>query len=183
MQTELNIEAAQKRHYADVKARLAGSSKNQLSAPEIVPEPEPVPERQALVRTLTEAQIADLIKENDRILADKYKKRADNDIVNSPRIADIIRASAKFYGFTLPEMLSVRKNQKLVRARHVAMYLCRKLTSHSLPHIGRRFGGRDHTTVMYGLAKISALIADGDLALIGDLAQIEQAAMDLGNAS
>ena len=52
-----------------------------------------------------------------------------------------------------------------MRARQIAMYLSKNLTSRSLPEIGRRFGGRDHTTVMHGVKRIEELkIQDGQVA-------------------
>jgi len=60
----------------------------------------------------------------------------------------------KYYGIHLNELLSKKRNKQLVYPRHVAMYLCRKLTDASFPLIGDQFGGRDHTTVMHGVEKI-----------------------------
>ena len=53
-----------------------------------------------------------------------------------------------------------RGRRELVRARQVAMYLCKHLTTRSLPEIGRKFGGRDHTTVLHGVNKIEQLRAE-----------------------
>jgi hypothetical protein len=57
------------------------------------------------------------------------------------------------------DLTSDRRTVDLVYARHIAFYLCRKLTSKSYPDIGRRFGHRDHTTVLHGIRKIEATIA------------------------
>ena len=54
----------------------------------------------------------------------------------------------------MEEFLSKKRNKQLVTPRHVAMYLCRKLTDASLPLIGEAFGGRDHTTVLHAIEKI-----------------------------
>ena len=51
-------------------------------------------------------------------------------------------------------MVSSRRARAVVGPRHVAMYLAKQLTTRSLPEIGRKFGGRDHTTVMYGIRRI-----------------------------
>lgn len=77
-----------------------------------------------------------------------------------PKMRDIQVLVAGVYGVTMADMLSLRKLKTIVKARMVAMYLCRTLTPHSLPEIGRRFGGRDHTTVLYAFDKIRALIAE-----------------------
>ncbi len=60
----------------------------------------------------------------------------------------------KYYGINLNELLSKKRNKQLVYPRHIAMFLCRKMTDASYPLIGDQFGGRDHTTVMHGVEKI-----------------------------
>jgi chromosomal replication initiator protein len=60
---------------------------------------------------------------------------------------------------TVLDMLSPRRTWNVVRPRHVAMYLCRTMTPHTLPEIGRRFGDRDHTSVLHAFRRISDLIA------------------------
>ena len=56
-------------------------------------------------------------------------------------------------------LLSARRARQVARPRQVAMYLAKTLTSRSLPDIGRRFGGRDHTTVIHAVKKIEELKA------------------------
>ena len=56
-------------------------------------------------------------------------------------------------------MTSARRARVVARPRQVAMYLAKQLTSRSLPEIGRKFGGRDHTTVMHAVKKIEELVA------------------------
>jgi chromosomal replication initiator protein len=55
-------------------------------------------------------------------------------------------------------LLSSRRTANVVRPRQIAMYLAKTLTLRSLPEIGRRFGGRDHTTVLHAVRKIESLI-------------------------
>ena len=63
------------------------------------------------------------------------------------------------------DLLSSRRTANVVRPRQVAMYLAKTLTLRSLPEIGRRFGGRDHTTVLHAVRKIENLVgADSSLA-------------------
>jgi len=69
----------------------------------------------------------------------------------------IQNAVAASYGVTRAEMLSERRNIKIIMPRHVAMYLCRELTPRSLPAIGRMFG-RDHTSIHSANEKITRLI-------------------------
>ena len=55
-------------------------------------------------------------------------------------------------------MSSARRARNVARPRQVAMYLAKQLTSRSLPEIGRKFGNRDHTTVMHAVAKVQELM-------------------------
>jgi chromosomal replication initiator protein len=75
-----------------------------------------------------------------------------------PQIMDIKRATARHYGVPLIEMESSRRHHIVVRPRQVAMYLAKTMTPRSLPEIGRRFGGKDHTTVIHAVRKIDALV-------------------------
>ncbi len=73
------------------------------------------------------------------------------------KIDDILRIVAKHYGVQRGDLLSSRRNQSIVRPRQIGMYLAKTLTARSLPEIGRRFGGRDHTTVLHAIRKIETL--------------------------
>ena len=73
------------------------------------------------------------------------------------KIDDILRIVAKHYGVQRGDLLSSRRNQSIVRPRQVGMYLAKTMTARSLPEIGRRFGGRDHTTVLHAIRKIEQL--------------------------
>lgn len=72
-------------------------------------------------------------------------------------IADIQEAVAAYSGIPLAEMTSDRRTREVARPRQVAMYLAKHLTPKSLPEIGRRFGGRDHTTVIHAVRTINRL--------------------------
>ncbi|XSG81542.1 MAG: chromosomal replication initiator protein DnaA [Methyloligella sp. ZOD6] len=76
------------------------------------------------------------------------------------RIDDIQRTVSKHYGVNRGDLLSGRRNRSIVRPRQIGMYLCKQLTSRSLPEIGRRFGNRDHTTVLHAIRKIEQLMSD-----------------------
>lgn len=88
------------------------------------------------------------------------------DLVPAPvRIESIQRATSSHYGVSVLDISSFRRTANVVRPRQVAMYLAKTLTLRSLPEIGRRFGGRDHTTVLHAVRKIERLVAiDPDLA-------------------
>ncbi len=86
-------------------------------------------------------------------------------------IDDIQKKVADYFGLKMGDMLSARRAVEVARPRQVAMYLAKKLTPRSLPEIGRRFGGRDHTTVMHAVKRIDELRAkdpelDGDVAAL-----------------
>jgi chromosomal replication initiator protein len=89
-----------------------------------------------------------------------------------PLVESIIAIVAKHYNVTRLDMKSARRTANVVRPRHVAMYFARNLTLKSLPHIGRCFGGRDHTTVLHAVRKIDGLIRT-DAGLAHDVAYIE----------
>ncbi len=72
-------------------------------------------------------------------------------------IDDIQKRVSEHYGIKSAEMSSARRSRIVARPRQVAMYLAKQLTSRSLPEIGRKFGGRDHTTVMHAIKKIEEL--------------------------
>jgi len=74
----------------------------------------------------------------------------------------IQRAVCEIFSVTPTDMVSKRRARVIARPRQVAMYLCKKLTKRSLPDIGRRFGGRDHTTVMHAVKRIDQLRAEDE---------------------
>jgi len=72
-------------------------------------------------------------------------------------IDDIQRRVAEHYNIRLADMSSPRRARAVARPRQIAMYLAKQLTTRSLPEIGRKFGGRDHTTVMHAVRKVDEL--------------------------
>lgn len=72
-----------------------------------------------------------------------------------PSIAAIQAGVARQYRVRVLDLVSARREQRLVWPRFVAMYLCRELTAHSLPAIGRHFGDRDHTSISYALRRVA----------------------------
>ncbi|WP_299779904.1 chromosomal replication initiator protein DnaA [uncultured Roseobacter sp.] len=80
-------------------------------------------------------------------------------------VEEIQRKVSDHYNIRLSDMIGPKRLRSYARPRQVAMYLCKKMTSRSLPEIGRRFGGRDHTTVMHGVKRIEELKSqDGQIA-------------------
>lgn len=88
-------------------------------------------------------------------------------------IDEIQRKVAEHYNIRLSDMLSPRRARAIARPRQIAMFLCKELTAKSLPEIGRKFGGRDHTTIMHGIKRISQL-ADEDASLREDVAVLKR---------
>lgn len=72
-------------------------------------------------------------------------------------IEEIQKRVAEHFNIRVADMHSARRSRAVARPRQVAMYLSKQLTSRSLPEIGRKFGGRDHTTVMHAVKKVEEL--------------------------
>ncbi len=87
--------------------------------------------------------LADILRASDRKLT----------------IEEIQRKVAEHYNIRLSDMIGPKRVRTIARPRQIAMYLAKQLTPRSLPEIGRRFGGRDHTTIMHGVRKIEELMA------------------------
>ncbi len=86
------------------------------------------------------------------------------------KIEEIQKLVASHYNVSRSDLLSARRTAAVVRPRQIAMYLAKVLTLRSLPEIGRRFGGRDHTTVLHAVRKIEGLAAkDASLSEVIDL--------------
>jgi len=77
----------------------------------------------------------------------------------------ILREVAQQYGVSVEDIISARRDQKVVRPRQIVMYRLCYETDWSLPRIGRLLGDRDHTTVLNGRRKIERLIASGEVTL------------------
>lgn len=113
----------------------------------------------ALIRVCAFANLNDLPLSVDiatEILRDLVSTRQPRPI--TPDL--IIDTTAEMFGFTKEEIIGQRRHRPLVTARQIAMYVFRELTDLSYPAIAREFGGRDHTTVIHAVDKISALMKD-----------------------
>ncbi len=86
----------------------------------------------------------------------------------------IQRTVCEAFSISLTDMSSKRRARAVARPRQVAMYLSKKLTKRSLPDIGRRFGGRDHTTVMHAVKRITSLRAE-DVTFDAQIRAVEDA--------
>ena len=90
------------------------------------------------------------------ILKDIYK---NTKVITIEKIQNV---TSNFFTINLDEMLSQRRSRPLARPRQVAMYLAKKLTTRSLPEIGRKFANRDHTTVIHAVKTIAKLMEGND---------------------
>lgn len=105
------------------------------------------------------------------------RKLAEEEAVPIIPVGRILKAVSTYYKVPVLEICSSRRQAPVVRPRQVAMYLCRELTLRSFPDIGRRIGGRDHTTALHGWRKVKWMIEDGDTELA---AQIDKIKWELG---
>jgi chromosomal replication initiator protein len=108
-----------------------------------------------------------------QVVTVEMAERAVRDLVRPQdpkrvKIEDIQRIVARQYNVSRADLLSSRRTANVVRPRQIAMYLAKALTLRSLPEIGRRFGGRDHTTVLHAVRKIETL-ATNDAALAEEI--------------
>ncbi|MGL4405752.1 MAG: chromosomal replication initiator protein DnaA, partial [Notoacmeibacter sp.] len=109
---------------------------------------------QLLFRRTFEADIS--VERVDSLIGQIYRASEAKRI----RIEDIQRVVARHYSVTRTELVSARRTRTVVKPRQVAMYLAKVMTPRSLPEIGRRFGNRDHTTVLHAVRKIEGLAKD-----------------------
>ena len=93
---------------------------------------------------MTQECLADILRASDRKVS----------------VEEIQRKVAEHYNIRLSDLVGPKRVRTLARPRQIAMYLCKQHTTRSYPDIGRRFGGRDHTTVLHGVRKIEELCAE-----------------------
>jgi chromosomal replication initiator protein len=113
---------------------------------------------QPVTMELAEREVRDLIRPQDP---------------KKVKIEEIQRIVARHYNVSRGDLLSSRRTANVVRPRQVAMYLAKTLTLRSLPEIGRRFGGRDHTTVLHAVRKIENLVGN-DAALAEEIESLKR---------
>ncbi|MEL6977722.1 MAG: chromosomal replication initiator protein DnaA [Pseudomonadota bacterium] len=107
---------------------------------------------------MAQRELQDLLKQSDRKVS----------------IEEIQRKVAEHFNIRLADMHSPRRARAVARPRQVAMYLCKQLTQKSLPEIGQKFGGRDHTTVLHAIKKVTQLRAT-DSAFDDDVERLRRA--------
>ncbi|MBF9031218.1 chromosomal replication initiator protein DnaA [Rhodobacterales bacterium HKCCE3408] len=92
---------------------------------------------------LTQECLSDLLRSADRKVT----------------IDEIMKKTCEHYNIRQSDMIGPSRARNVARPRQMAMYLCKKLTTRSLPEIGRKFGKRDHTTILHGVRRIEELMA------------------------
>jgi len=91
---------------------------------------------------------------------DAMRNIVDNDQPEGLSMERIARTVASHYKLSVEEIKSKNNSRQIAVPRQVAMYLCKRLTKHSFPEIGREFGGKHHTTVIHSVDKINSVIKD-----------------------
>ncbi|WP_342640740.1 chromosomal replication initiator protein DnaA [Rhodoligotrophos ferricapiens] len=111
----------------------------------------------ALIRVIAHQQLVQAPMSVD-LAASALRDLVQNADVQRIKIDDIMRVVGRHYNVAKADLLSPRRARSIVRPRQVGMYLAKRLTSRSLPEIGRRFGGRDHSTVLHAVRKVEELL-------------------------
>ena len=131
--------------------------------------------RDSFIAAEAKTNIRELIGVLNRVIAfSRLHKRILNindcknilkDVFNQAKIITVDKIQntvSNYFNIPLNDMLSQRRSRPLARPRQIAMYLAKKMTSRSLPEIGRRFANRDHTTVIHAVKTITRLSEQDD---------------------
>lgn len=142
------------------KKRLDALFRKQEPRRIVLPRPKPVdPEVPSVDQKLIELLCSSTInvKRDWLIISGKKPDRA--------LVRDIVALVAEQTGVSENDIISPRRSEKVVLARHIAMFLAKEFTTHSSTHLARLMGGKDHTTILYGQARIEKMLADGNASL------------------
>lgn len=162
------IAVARRARARDEELKRQAAIKLAASQPQ-PPPPEPVPvsepEQMAApaepVPLMTEEQLDAWIRQHEdkmrAVLRELEDERGMGELKQLPSVNAIILAVCKTFNVPKTDMLSPRRTQSIVVPRQIGMTLAKSLTLKSLPEIGRRFGGRDHTTVLHAIRKFDWL--------------------------
>ncbi|MDB5552819.1 MAG: chromosomal replication initiator protein DnaA [Rhizobium sp.] len=164
MQTELHtplrgatptqIEQARKKRERDQRIAMAAERLAQSKIVELAPPVVPAVDPEVAAAEWVERQLALMpMKETWFSIVEEIRTEPVR-----PRVEKIQRETMAYFEMPSAAFFSERRTANLVRARQVAMYLAKTLTTKSLPEIGRRFGGKDHTTVLHAVRKIEKLL-------------------------
>jgi hypothetical protein len=151
------IERAFVQHYSQVRSRLrtvpASIRVNSpMPEPEVRSEPEP-----------------------EKIAAEPLPCANDNDApVPRPTVAFVVAHVARYYGLSSNEIMSQRRHMDAAWPRHIAVYIAKQLTLNSWAEIGRRIGGRDHSTALNSYSRVSEALAASPGPLTSDMSEITE---------
>lgn len=143
--------------YAEIRKRMFAPP---APKPKLVPPPQPVRE----ARTCYMVPIQGPCQPHHKSFSYYNGERDVLNVISTPdriSVEDCIRFVCKSAGVSKSELISERRTAAIAHLRQAAMYLARIYTTRSLPDIGRRFSGRDHTTVLHAIRKFEKLVAEG----------------------
>lgn len=167
-ETEMEAFKARRAFRAKIDAKAAALAAAKLPAPVLVlVRPEFGPDAEKVAPAAPEPVAP---RRNWFWLADSPKRRQAD-------VRDIQEAVAEHFGVSRADLMADRRTVNHVRPRQIAYYLARELTPLSMPAIGLRFGGRDHTTVLHGFRKVEAL-ALRDIEVAHDIATLANVLTD-----
>lgn len=106
------------------------------------------------------AEMTGIDSEMDRLEKRRGELEVMLDFARAYRVDPIVRITAKYFNVSYSDIMSARRTGYIIVPRHAAMYLAKKFTGKSLPEIGRRIGGRDHTTILHAVRRIEQLIEE-----------------------
>jgi len=122
-----------------------------------------------------------LVQLDDRTLdldtARRFLREHTDEGADALNADDIIEQVAEYFRLEKGDLLSRSRKQTVAQARQIAMYLCRELTDESYDHIGSRFGGRDHSTVIHAYRKIEEDL-ESDTELQDDISSLQSNLQD-----
>lgn len=170
-------------HYSAVRKRLMGVPPRKTEGPSLRTQLESLQSELARLRNQVSElrangvrlakELSDSLERERGALKLAERARVDAEIAcdtaadvcrKQPKVSDIIGAVSAYYSITPLDLISERRTKDICIPRQVAIYLARTMTARSYPYIASRFGGRDHTTAMNGVARIKTLIEhNGDL--------------------
>lgn len=162
-ETQIRAHERHKKFHADIAAKAAALNKpNPVTQAVAMPQTPPAPPSTSGRIDALERQVADLqeaLSAQGALISRLFKES----ISDTPRLSEITEAVCAHYSISEIEITSQRKKLVTTRPRMIAYYLARKLTGLSLPQIGAKLGGRDHTSVLNGANKIAKEIQSDEL--------------------
>jgi chromosomal replication initiator protein len=112
----------------------------------------------------------------------KVVETAPSELKKPPKGFDvvpfIVRVVARHYGYSVTDLIADRRTAPLCRARHIAMFLAKEMTTRSYPYIGRMMGNRDHSSIIHGVQKMQHMVNNGDPVLVAEISALQKKLAD-----